>query len=61
MFSICRKCPKSLLSPLIKIIIEEVRTNCKKDPIACGFNTSENGEYLKFKMAGDLLLFCCFF
>lgn len=37
-----KKCPQSLLSPLLKIIIEEVRALCRKQTLACGFNPSSN-------------------
>lgn len=44
-----KKCPPPLLSPLIKIIIQEVRSTCKKEPIVCGFNPSDNAyEPLRF-------------
>ncbi|KAF5307987.1 hypothetical protein FQR65_LT06555 [Abscondita terminalis] len=36
------KCPQSLLAPLIKIIIEEVRGLCRKQTLACGFSPSSN-------------------
>ncbi|KAK5645521.1 hypothetical protein RI129_006821 [Pyrocoelia pectoralis] len=37
-----KECPQPLLSPLIKIIIQEVRSVCKKEPTACGFNPVDN-------------------
>ncbi|KAF2894096.1 hypothetical protein ILUMI_12071, partial [Ignelater luminosus] len=37
-----KRCPQSLLGPLIKIIIDETRKQCKKQPVACGFNPSDN-------------------
>ncbi|KAF5291159.1 hypothetical protein FQA39_LY14401 [Lamprigera yunnana] len=37
-----RKCPQTLLAPLTKIIIEEVRALCRKQTIASGFNPTLN-------------------
>ncbi|XP_018318809.1 protein phosphatase 1E isoform X3 [Agrilus planipennis] len=37
-----KKCPPSLLAPLIKIVIEETRKTCKKQPTLCGFNPDDN-------------------
>jgi protein phosphatase 1E len=37
-----KKCPQSLIAPLIKIVIDETRKSCKKEPTACGFNPSDN-------------------
>lgn len=37
-----RKCPVELISPLIKIIIDEVRKDAKKHPISYGFNQIDN-------------------
>lgn len=36
-----KKCPPHLFSPLIKIIIEEIRKSCKKEPIICGYNPTD--------------------
>ncbi|KAK9707693.1 Protein phosphatase 2C [Popillia japonica] len=35
------RCPENLIAPLIKIVIDEIRKACKKHPVACGFNTSD--------------------
>ncbi|XP_044271557.1 proteoglycan 4-like [Tribolium madens] len=37
-----KKCPQSLIAPLIQIVIDETRKSCKKQPTACGFNPSDN-------------------
>ncbi|XP_023311982.1 mucin-2 isoform X3 [Anoplophora glabripennis] len=37
-----KQCPANLIGPLIKIVIEEIRKACKKQPILCGFNPSDN-------------------
>ncbi|XP_057667078.1 titin-like isoform X1 [Diorhabda carinulata] len=37
-----KKCPSNLFSPLIKIIIEETRKVCKKQPVNCGFNPTDH-------------------
>ncbi|XP_031349973.1 uncharacterized protein LOC116175807 isoform X3 [Photinus pyralis] len=43
------KCPQPLLAPLIKIIIQEVRSTCKKEPTLCGFNPLDKAyEPLRF-------------
>ncbi|KAJ8940633.1 hypothetical protein NQ318_020690 [Aromia moschata] len=41
-YFIFRKCPPNLIAPLIKIVIEEIRKACKKQPMLCGFNPSDN-------------------
>ncbi|KAJ8967114.1 hypothetical protein NQ314_003087 [Rhamnusium bicolor] len=40
-----KKCPPNLMAPLIKIVIEEIRKVCKKEPLSCGFVPSDNGKY----------------
>lgn len=42
LFFLFRNCPVELISPLIKIIIDEVRKDAKKQPINYGFNQNEN-------------------
>ncbi|XP_044754607.1 uncharacterized protein LOC123313693 isoform X2 [Coccinella septempunctata] len=37
-----KKCPRHLISFLSRIVIEETRKRCKKQPVQCGFNPSEN-------------------
>ncbi|XP_017778953.1 PREDICTED: uncharacterized protein LOC108564419, partial [Nicrophorus vespilloides] len=37
-----KKCPKQLLSTLIKIIIDEMRKTCQKQPIVCGYIPTED-------------------
>ncbi|XP_066247758.1 uncharacterized protein [Euwallacea similis] len=47
-----KKCPEHLVAPLIKIVIEEIRKGCKKQPINYGFNSSDNAyEPLKLMQA----------
>ncbi|XP_030764187.1 SH3 domain-containing protein C23A1.17-like isoform X2 [Sitophilus oryzae] len=47
-----KQCPPHLYSPLIKIIIEEIRKACKKHPLNYGFSTSDNAyEPLKLMQA----------
>nr|CAD7461766.1 unnamed protein product [Timema tahoe] len=35
-------CPSSLITPLTKIVLEEVKTACKKQPAKCGFQKLSN-------------------
>ncbi|KAF7276137.1 hypothetical protein GWI33_010894 [Rhynchophorus ferrugineus] len=45
-------CPPHLFSPIIKIVIEEIRKVCKKDPLLYGFNCTVNAyEPLKLMQA----------
>ncbi|XP_060528777.1 nascent polypeptide-associated complex subunit alpha, muscle-specific form-like [Cylas formicarius] len=37
-----KNCPPYLYAPIIKIVIDEVRKACKKDPLAHGFNKEKN-------------------
>lgn len=43
-----RHCPDHLFSSLIKVVIEEIRKACKKDPLSYGFNSNDNGVYNKY-------------
>lgn len=54
-FNYYRKCPEALLAPLIKIVVDEVRGSCKKNPPAYGFNPSDEGKCLHKKSKEDLL------
>nr|CAD7569337.1 unnamed protein product [Timema californicum] len=38
-------CPSSLITPLTKIVLDEVKTACKKQPAKCGFQKLSNCEY----------------
>ncbi|XP_048522569.1 uncharacterized protein LOC109539536 isoform X2 [Dendroctonus ponderosae] len=47
-----KHCPDHLFSPLIKVVIEEIRKACKKDPLSYGFNSNDNAyEPLKLMQA----------
>ncbi|XP_063238869.1 uncharacterized protein LOC134540210 [Bacillus rossius redtenbacheri] len=37
-----KKCPPSLVTPLIKIVVDEVKVACAKNPADCGFVAHEN-------------------
>ncbi|KAJ9582389.1 hypothetical protein L9F63_003242, partial [Diploptera punctata] len=36
-----KHCPSSLLAPLTRIVIEEIRNACKKQPVACGYRPTD--------------------
>lgn len=44
-YFVFRNCPECLVPHLIKIVIEEMRKACKKQPISCGFVVNDNGKY----------------
>nr|CAD7394001.1 unnamed protein product [Timema cristinae] len=37
-----KHCPSSLITPLTKIVLDEVKTACKKQPAKCGFQKLSN-------------------
>lgn len=39
-----RKCPQSLVTPIVQIIVEETKQTYRKTPEVCGYNADVNGE-----------------
>jgi hypothetical protein len=41
----CRHCPSSLVAPLTRIVIDEIKLACKKQPAACGYHPAKNSKF----------------
>jgi len=37
-----KHCPSSLLAPLTRIVVDEIKLACKKQPAACGYRSADN-------------------